>query len=120
VNFLSVLNNLLNLFLSVQVTVRRESASGVARLLGEEVNLNIAEYKKLVEGLVRRLRDVDESVVIAANHSIGHIRGHIGEDTFGMIVKKLSFAHQQVCLQILFYSFLHLKLMIIRKNHVIS
>ena len=57
------------IYFSIKATVRRESASGIARLLGEEVNLNVSEYKKLVEGLVRRLRDVDESLTHLPKYS---------------------------------------------------
>ncbi len=76
--------------------VRKECANAVTRVLTEDVNLNGGEYKKILEGLVRRLRDVDENVVMAATHALGHIRGHVGEELFNAIVKKLSFAHQQL------------------------
>ena len=68
----------------------------IAHLLNEDVAISSIECKKIMEGLIRRLRDVDDGVVMAATHALGHIRGHIGDDVFTSITKKLSFAHQQV------------------------
>ena len=57
------------------------------------------EYKKLLEGLVRRLRDIDDAVVRAAVEALGHLQGHLGDDMFNGLVKKLSYAHQQLVLK---------------------
>ena len=67
--------------------------------------MSSVEYMKIIEGLVRRLRDVDNDVVGAATHALGHILGHIGEESFNALTKKLSFAHQQVIIDI--YAYIH-------------